>query len=153
MLEAKAVPDDIDQAISATLNRGPEVDYLMLADRAEVINTKIYVMGGAIDTLTASYPHTTALGVLVGFRIPWAETNRLHSVEIELRRDGSEDPPLIRMEAQVESGRMPGRNGKDVLIPVALNGPVTFAAAGDYVLTARIGDHGRRHVLTATVIR
>ena len=61
--------DVVEQAMQE-LTRGPEVDYLLLADRAEVVNNKLYVMGGGWDQANASkFPHTLAVGVAVGLRI------------------------------------------------------------------------------------
>jgi len=143
--------DAIDRAVEATLNREPEIDYLLLADRAEVIDTKVYLMGGGWDTVTATtYPHGLNIGVIVGFRIPWSQANLPHDIQIELRMDGGPEEPLLRIDAQLETGRPPGRNGKDMLVPMAFNGPVGLPQPGDYVLTARIGPRSyRQQVVTA----
>ncbi len=140
--------------IHAELNRVPEVDYLMLADHAEVVNGKVYAMGAGWDTIGATgFPHQLPVGIVVGFRIPWSHANRRQDIVIEIRRDESQDEPLMRMEAQLETGRPAGRNGKDALVPMALNGMVTIPVAGDYVLTASIGDQIRRQVITANQAR
>ena len=51
------------QAAEATLNRRPEIDYLLVADRAEVVSGKLYLMGGSWDRITPpQFPHRMMLG-------------------------------------------------------------------------------------------
>ena len=63
-----------------------EVDFAFLADAAEVVNGKLYVMGGAIDTIWAPavpVTHHHLAFVLRLFFSP-AEVGRTHRVEIHI---------------------------------------------------------------------
>ena len=48
--------EQIEQAVGRLLNRHTEIDYLLIADRAEVVNGKLYLMGGSFDRLPGSAP-------------------------------------------------------------------------------------------------
>ena len=74
-----------------------EIDFLMLADRAEVINGKIYMMGGAWDRQQiADFTKPTTISMVVGVVVPWTLTNEPHSVHIFIEHeDGSKLEPQI----------------------------------------------------------
>ena len=76
------------EAAEATLSRKPEIDYLLVADRAEVVNGKLYLMGGSWDRIgPPSFPHRMILGIALGVRIPFAHTDDQHTVAIELHHE------------------------------------------------------------------
>ena len=53
------------------------VEWLILADEAEVVNGKLYMMGGGWDRLTAqSLPWGQHMAIAVAIRVPWMDTNR-----------------------------------------------------------------------------
>ena len=68
-----------------------EVDFLLLADRAEVLNGKLYMMGGAWDRrnirdIAAPVP----LSIVVGVLIPWNLTNEPHQLRLRIEdEDGN----------------------------------------------------------------
>lgn len=80
------------------------VDFAFLADSAEVVNGKIYVMGGAFDTVWTKqvpivHPHLTFILRLI-FDV--AEIGRKHKLEIQIMD---------------EDGKIMGNVGGDVEIP------------------------------------
>ncbi len=132
------------EAAEATLTRTPEVDYLLVADRAEVVNGKLYLMGGSWDRIQPQqFPHRMMLGIAVGVRIPFAYTDDQHTVAIELLHN---DTRMIGFEAKLATGRPPGMAGMDMLVPLAFNIPIAIPAEGQVTLKAVIdGASGRRH--------
>ncbi len=48
------------------------VEWLILADAAEVVAGKLYLMGGGwtVLTVSTSFPHRRNIGVAAAFRIP-----------------------------------------------------------------------------------
>lgn len=63
-----------------------EVDFAFLADSAEAVNGKIYVLGGAVDTVWAkqvplTHPH---LAFVLKLLFDVAEIGRKHKLEIEI---------------------------------------------------------------------
>jgi hypothetical protein len=148
VIPADAVAHDelagaLEQA-EAALTRGPEVDYLLVADRAEVVNGKLYFMGGSWDRVQPQqFPHRMMLGIALGVRIPVAYTDDEHTVAVELLHD---ETRLIGFEAKLATGRPPGMAGMDMLVPLAFNLPIAIPGEGQLTLKAVIdGKHGRRH--------
>jgi len=74
----------------------PRVDFLILADRAEIVAGKLYVMGGAWDQLFIQDVTLPAwFSVAVGVEVPWNATNEEHQVRLVLEdTDGHEIVPL-----------------------------------------------------------
>jgi hypothetical protein len=132
------------EAAEATLTRVPEIDYLLVADRAEVVNGKLYLMGGSWDRIQPQqFPHRMMLGIAIGVRIPFAYTDDQHTVAIELLHN---DTRMIGFEAKLATGRPPGMAGMDMLVPMAFNIPVAIPGEGQVTLKAVIDEgHGRRH--------
>ena len=140
-------PDELDgalEAAEATLSRKPEIDYLLVADRAEVVNGKLYLMGGAWDRIQPStFPHRMIVGIALGVRIPFAHTDDQHTVAVEMQQD---EQRLVGFEAKLTTGRPPGMAGMDMLVPMAFNIPVSIPAEGQVVLRASVdGRTPRRH--------
>ena len=145
--EGTGTPDQLEGAVQeaeATINRKPEVDYLLVADRAEVVNGKLYLMGGSWDRIQPQqFPHRMMLGIALGVRIPFAYTDDQHTVAIELLHG---DTRMIGFEAKLATGRPPGMAGMDMLVPMAFNIPIAIPGEGQVALKAVIdGQHGRRH--------
>lgn len=120
---------------------------LLLADWAEVLNGKLYVMGGGW-TETGPAPGPSALALIV--EVPWDETNRKHTVKFQLM-DGDHQPVMIvaptgpqRVEvaAEFEVGRPPGiPAGTSFNVPVAMNiGPLPLPAGKMYVWRCSIDE-------------
>jgi hypothetical protein len=131
-------PDELDIPEETT-----GIDYLLTADYAEVINGKSYIVGGGWDRITPpEFPASIRLGVAVGIRIPYLDTNVPHRVRLVLRSgDGSD---LFRLEGDLEAGRPPGSRGDSQLIPLAANAQVTVGAPGLLELLAEVDDRPAR---------
>lgn len=63
-----------------------EVDFAFLADSAETVNGKIYVLGGGIDTIWAKQAPLTypKLSLILRILFEVAETGRKHKLEIQI---------------------------------------------------------------------
>ncbi len=117
-----------------------QIDYLILADWAEVINGKIYVQGGGWTTITARepLPVSRTIAIAVSPRVEWHETNTPHDLVIRiLREEGQAE--LARIDARFEVGRSAGLpQGSSQPHPMAVNLPLTFERAGEYEVRASI---------------
>ena len=83
-----------------------EIEFLMLADRAEVLSGKLYIMGGGYDRRTINNiqsPVTTSM--VIGILVPWNLTNQPHSVKLRVE---TEDGTILGQE--VENGFTVGRS-------------------------------------------
>jgi hypothetical protein len=115
------------------------IEMLTLADRAEVVGGKLYVMGGVIDHFfVPALPSEITFGVALSVLVPWHETNRPMQLHLGLRNlDGAEiaglDWPLI-------SGRPPILQPGDAQ-HLALAVPemrVEIPEAGSYLISASL---------------
>ncbi|MFN8616892.1 MAG: hypothetical protein U0837_07315 [Dehalococcoidia bacterium] len=83
-----------------------EIDYLVLAEHAEVTGNKLYLMGGGWDTMTvAEVPANVRLILAAGVRIEWDETNA--PVPLLVRVDDDDAQEVFRLEGQMNVGRPP----------------------------------------------
>lgn len=108
-----------------SVSEQPRIDSLLVADHAEAINGKLYVMGGGFDTLWApEFPHVVRFSFAALFKVPWNDTNRRLPVKgWAVRADDGTDLGW-QMQGELEAGRAPGSRGGDAQVMVA--GPVTF---------------------------
>jgi hypothetical protein len=115
-------------------------EFLILADGAEAVQGKIYILGGGVThhvapTFPAAIRADIALGVLVG----WTETNQ--KIDLKVRvvdEDGSE---ALRVGAELVVGRPPNANpGQDIRSMMAIRGPLRIPKAGGYRLEMLLDD-------------
>jgi len=100
---------------------------LLLADSAQVVNGKMYVLGGGWNQIG---PKPSAMAVVIRFVVPWDETNKKHQWVLRLLdEDGrsvilgnAENARPIEVKGQFEAGRPVGSEpGSDTSIPIAVN--------------------------------
>ena len=123
-----------------------ECEWLILADGAQVVGGKLYVLGGGWETLASAqgFPFSRTLAIAVAFSVPWNETNQRHQIEIEIAdEDGG---PLAKLEGPLEVGRPPGIPiGRPQRIQLAFDAELKFVKQGTYVITVRVeGQESRR---------
>ncbi len=119
----------------------PEVELLILADYAEVVNGKLYLMGGGWDRrAVGDFRQIQAFSVAVGILIPWTETNRPLPLDVALRTaDGAAVTPPF--QSQLTAGRPPyAIPGQKLRYLLAVNLQVPLPGPGEYVVEARVGN-------------
>ncbi len=113
---------------------------LILADSAQAVGGKLYLLGGGW-TLTGPDPSPSAIAVLV--EIPWDEANRVFNFKLSLFTGDDQavivptpvgDRP-VEIEGQFEAGRPPGlKPGTPLMIPLVVNlAPLPLPPDGLYV--------------------
>ena len=113
---------------------------LMLADSAQAVDGKLYILGGAWNVLRfPEFPAQLIVGIAVAIDVDWNETNRRHHLDVHFEdADGNRMDPTIG--ADFEAGRPPGAvAGADLRIVFAVNGPLQIVAPGSYAAVASIG--------------
>ena len=118
-----------------------KVEWLILADAAQVVGNKLYVLGGGWDVLThnGAFPHTHRFAVAVSFRVPWNETNQENHVEIEVVTDDGQS--IAKINASFRVGRPPDIPvGQDQRSQIAGNLTLQLPGPGTYTIIARIED-------------
>ena len=118
------------------------VEWLILADAAEVVGEKLYLLGGGWDRLTVSKPPPVPhqMAVAASFRVPWNETNQKHRFELEICDvDGIS---LFKFGGGFEVGRPAGLpQGQSQRTQIAVSMGVVFNKLGGYVIIGRVDDH------------
>ena len=132
--------------IDEILDANTTIEWLILADAAEVVGGKLYLMGGGWDRLTVnSQPAKKNLAVALALRVPWHETNRQHAFRIDMTdEDGAQ---IVSVNGVSEVGRPAGiPPGQPQLVQLVVNFDATFEKLGTYVITARVNDSQERSV-------
>ena len=76
----------------------PRVDCFLLADAAQAVAGKLYVLGGGWDHLVFSqFPAVVTFDIAVRVVIPWTETNR--PLRFELQMDNEDGQRILNSPA------------------------------------------------------
>lgn len=113
---------------------------LLLADSAQAVDGKLYVLGGAWKVLRfPEFPAQIIVGIAVAIDVDWNETNQRHHLDLHFEdADGNAMDPKIG--ADFEAGRPPGAvAGSELRIVFAVNGPLVVPAPGSYAAVASVG--------------
>ena len=132
-----------------------DVEWLIVADAAQVVGGKLYLLGGGYDrvTLQKEPPVPHSMAVAVAFRVPWNDTNVRHDFEVEiLDGDGHR---IVNGKGQFEVGRAPGITpGQDQRTQLAMNFGWKVEKLGSYEAVARVKGAERRfpfHVVASGI--
>jgi hypothetical protein len=134
-----------------------EVEWLILADAAQVVGAKLYLLGGGWDRLTVNraFPVDQRCALALSIIVPWNETNQKHSFEVEIISEDTateELKSLVKAGGQFEVGRPPGiRQGQEQRFQLAMDMTLRIESAGTKTVIARIEGQEKRR-LEFTVI-
>ena len=123
-----------------------DVEWLILADAAQLVGNKLYLMGGGWDRLNVDkFPKTHSMGLAMSIRVPWNQTNERHSFAIEIM---SEDGQAIaKAEGSFEVGRPAGiRAGQDQRVQFGLNVIMNLGGPGTIAVLANIDNEEKQRV-------
>jgi hypothetical protein len=118
-----------------------ELGFLMLTDHSEVLNGKVYAMGGGWNMLHfPELPTEHAFGIAFGLDVPWDQTNERHTLHLQV-----DDPDGQRLgdefSLEFETGRPPGLlAGQDQRIVLSLNATIGFETAGPHAVVISVGE-------------
>lgn len=117
-----------------------QIHSLLLADSAQAVDGKLYVLGGAWNMLRfPEFPASLMVGIAVAIDVDWTETNARHHLDIHFE-DADGHPMDPQIGADFEAGRPPGAiAGAELRVVMAVNGPVAIPAPGQYAAVASIG--------------
>lgn len=119
--------------------RGIRAEWIILADAAEMVNSKLYLLGGGWDRLVINTPFPVAhrCAVAISFSIPWNETNQRH--QFDVRVEDEDGKPLVNAGGHFEVGRPAGSvPGQAQRFQLAMSTQLTFERAGSYIIAALI---------------
>src|SRR3990172_4325763 len=116
----------------------PTVDFLILADRAEAVNGKLYVMGGAWDRMyVPDFSQQQSISIATGILVPWNATNNNHSLAIRLETQDANE--LAALSLNFKAGRPPllGQ-AESQRVVLAFQFAIRLPGPGTYVVKALI---------------
>src|SRR5919106_4574464 len=98
-----------------------QIHALMLADSAQAVDGKLYILGGAWNILRfPDFPAQLIVGIAVAIDVDWNETNRRHHLDVHFEdADGQPMDPTIG--ADFEAGPPP-RGPPRRRLPLVLGG-------------------------------
>lgn len=121
---------------------------ILLADFAEAVNGKLYIMGGGWS-ITGPMPTPSAIALKI--EVPWGETNRKHNLKLDLLDSDYKPVPVstpvgnapLSISGDFEVGRPAGLiQGSPIDVPIAFNmGPISLAPGKRYVWKLSINGH------------
>lgn len=128
-----------------------DVEWLILADSAQVVANKLYLLGGGWDRLTAhkGVPFEQRFAIALSVKVPWNETNQRHKFEVEVVSEDqeTEEPRSIaKINGQFEVGRPAGIPvGQEQRVQLAIDLGLKFDSLGTKTIIASInGIESRR---------
>lgn len=116
-----------------------DVEWIVLADAAETVNNRLYLIGGGWTTLTINgkLPLIHPCAVAVAFSVPWSEANQQHNVEIAIEEE--DGTGLAKVEGHVEVGRPPGTPiGAGQRVQMAIQLALPLQRLGAHSVIARV---------------
>ena len=131
----------------------PTVDFLILADHAEAINGKMYLMGGGWDSRQVQdFAQPVPITIAAAVMVPWNATNQRH--QLRLRVEDADGHQLAEVKVEFTTGRPPQLSvGMLQRVPLAFQQiPIRLPGPGVYVIVAEInGRDDKRIVFTAAL--
>jgi hypothetical protein len=119
-----------------------EIEWLILADSAQVAGNKLYLLGGGWDRLSLNKDVPQHFAIAVSIQVPWNETNRRHTFEIEVLsedKNTEEIKSIAKMGGQFEVGRPAGiPTGRDQRIQLAIDMTLKIDSPGTKRIVASI---------------
>ncbi|MEX1045799.1 MAG: hypothetical protein WD757_04890 [Actinomycetota bacterium] len=128
--------------------RDLQIEYVILADGAQVQGGKLYVLGGGWDRIQfPDYPKSLPLGLAFGIRVPWTETNRKHTFRLRgVSADGNTN--LFEGSGEFEMGRPAGfPEGMSQVFQVAMQIVLSVPSAGEYSIEATLDGDKASHAI------
>ena len=121
-----------------------DIDYLILAEHAEVTGSKLYLMGGGWDTMNvADVPANVRLTAVAGIRVEWDETNV--SLPVVVRVDDDDAQEVFRLDGQMNVGRPPQLlPGTSQLSQMTFVLQLQLKALGGYRVSLAVGPEDRQ---------
>ncbi len=115
-------------------------EWLILADAAQIVGGKLYLMGGGWDVLTVNraLPITQHVALAASYSIPWNETNQQFSVEVVIVSDDGKE--IGKITGMVEVGRPAGTPpGSEQRAQISAELNLEFAAPGSFAIISSVG--------------
>lgn len=121
------------------------IEYAVLADYAELVAGKLYLMGGGWDTSNVpEVPAGVRCAVALGVRMAWEDIGTRVPVVITVEDDDGQE--FVKLAAEMSAGQVPNLPpGSSQLAQLAANMPLTLPRLGGYRVHITVGGEGAFH--------
>ena len=130
----------VDSAMTAAAHATPSplVSFVILADRAEAINGKLYLMGGCWGRLQLpTFPVAYSVGLAASIEFPAGTTPGRHVVAFKITGPGV--PSLVPNGVEFDLQAVAPRSERAL---IALAAIATLPEAGEYVIEVTVDGSG-----------
>ncbi|MGC8461587.1 MAG: DUF6941 family protein [Candidatus Dormibacteria bacterium] len=119
-----------------------QLDFLLLADRAEVLNGKLYMLGGGFDHIgVPQLPGVLPFDIAIGIFVDYLETSDTHTLTVTIE-DADNTPHIGPITIPFATGRPPGLPpGDGIRFMAVLRGPFPITKDGSYQVVAAVNKH------------
>lgn len=118
-------------------NTRMRIDFLLVADAAEVVNGKLYMLGGGWDLFHSPvFPTVTRIGIAAGILFETQELDQIHRVVVRISEIGGRDL-LSPLEAEIRPKPRPVKTEAARSI-IALNPSLQIPGVGLYEVKVAI---------------
>jgi hypothetical protein len=131
-----------------------KIEWMMLADAAQVTNNKLYVLGGGWERLSvgSEFPVRQRASLALAFSIPWEDTNQRHGFNVRIMDEDGKDVHGA-INGHFETGRPAGlQAGSAQRVQVAIDLMLNLEKEGVYVVEATLAEQETSRI-TFTVHR
>jgi hypothetical protein len=124
------------------LDPNPFVEFLVLADRAEALNGKLYLMGGGWDRLmVADFGDPQSIWFAVGVVVPWSATNEEHRVTVILSNQDEIEVASAQFQFRAGASAIMERTESQKVL-AGFQMQTKLGGPGMYTLKAMVNDDG-----------
>ena len=107
---------------------------LMLADAAESVNGKLYILGGGWKFIESK---NVKMAIAILIEVPWDKANVKHKLKLDLITEDGQPVKVnnqsFEINADFEVGRPPGsQQGESLNVPLAVNINISILRPGTY---------------------
>ena len=122
-----------------------ELDFLIFADRAEILNGKLYMMGGAWNQFNLLIPNAyISFTVVLGIIVPWHLTERVHNIILKIEDDDG-NPVHEDCNLTLNVRKTPDAiEGQSFRTTAVLTTGFQVPKFGTYCVTAMSGNQSKR---------
>jgi hypothetical protein len=129
----------------------PDIDFVILADSAQVADGKLFMLGGGWDRLSVlDFKQPVSFSIAIAVMVPWSDTNEPHELTLFIENaDGAKVTPEFKFVVNV--GRPPHAvKGQAFRTPIAVSGAWQLPGPDTYrVVVSLRGGSARRSVFYA----
>ncbi|MGH7897657.1 MAG: DUF6941 family protein [Candidatus Binatia bacterium] len=115
-----------------------KVEFLILCDAAQVVDGKLYMLGGAWNVHRSPvFPVNVQFGLALAANVEWEETGRKHPVSVVIADEAG--VPLLKLGGELEVGRSAELPRGPQRALIAVNGSLKLPRPGRYFAQATAG--------------